>query len=255
MSAGPSAVELRAVSVRYGDHVAVDRADLVAPAGVITALVGPSGSGKSSLLFAVNRLHDLDRSVTVTGDLRLGALDLAKAPGDALRTRIGLVFQRPAPFPMSILENVTFALRAHGAPRSELPGRAEHALRRAALWDEVQDRLTRPAASLSGGQQQRLCLARALALEPEALLLDEPCSALDPRSTALIEDTLLGLRGSTTVLLVTHNLAQARRVASRCVCLWPAPGGGRVTDAGPIDRVFEAPATRELADYFRGATG
>lgn len=251
----PAAIELRAVTVRHGGRVAVDRVDLTAPSGQITALVGPSGSGKSSLLLAVNRLHDLDPHAVVTGDRRLGDLDLATLGGDALRTRIGLVFQRPVTFPMSILDNLTFPLRAHGVARSELSGRAENALRGAALWDEVRDRLTRPAATLSGGQQQRLCLARALALEPEALLLDEPCSALDPRSTALVEDTLRSLVGTTTMVLVTHNLAQARRLGSEVSCLWPGRDGGRVIDAGPAERVFREPATAELGDWLRGVTG
>ena len=233
----------------------VDRADLVAASGAITGLVGPSGSGKSSLLLAVNRLHDLAAGVTVIGDIRLDDLPVGTLPAEALRLRVGLVFQRPVTFPMSILENLLFPLRAHGWSRSEAADRAEAALRRAALWDEVADRLGRPASSLSGGQQQRLCLARALALAPEVLLLDEPCSALDPRSTALVEETLRSLAGTTTVLLVTHNLAQARRLAANVACLWPTPGGGQVVDQGPAARVFDAPATRELADYFSGVTG
>ncbi|GDX79761.1 phosphate import ATP-binding protein PstB [Deltaproteobacteria bacterium] len=248
-------VEVRGVTVRYGRHVAVDRAEFTAPPGVITALVGPSGSGKTSVLHAINRLHELDRDVQVEGMIRVGSDDVRTLDDYTLRTRVGLIFQRPTPFPMSIRENVRFPLRGHGVARSELEGRVQAALVRAALWDEVKDRLDSAATALSGGQQQRLCLARALSLDPQVLLLDEPCAALDPQSTALVEETLRALVGRTTLLLVTHNLAQARRLATHLVCLWPAPGGGRVADEGAADRVFAQPATAELCDYFAGLTG
>ena len=248
-------VELRGVSIRYGARVAVRDVSLSAPAGRITALVGPSGSGKTSLLHAINRLHDLDGEVRVDGSIRVGGEDIAALDDYTLRTRVGLIFQRPTPFPMSIRENIRFALRGHGVPKAELAVRVEASLVRAALWDEVRDRLDAPASALSGGQQQRLCLARALAIEPRVLLLDEPCASLDPRSTALVEETLRALIGSTTLLLVTHNLAQARRLASHCACLWPSAEGGRVLDTGPIERVFSRPAEAVLRDYFAGLTG
>jgi phosphate transport system ATP-binding protein len=248
-------VELRGVSIRYGSRVAVRDATLAAPLGAITALVGPSGSGKTSLLHAVNRLHDLDDDVRVEGSVRVSGEDIAGLDDYTLRTRAGLIFQRPTPLPMSIDENVRFALRGHGVPKAELAGRVERSLVRAALWDEVRDRLHAPAAALSGGQLQRLCLARALALEPTVLLLDEPCASLDPRSTALVEESLRALAGSTTLLLVTHNLAQARRLADHCACLWPSPEGGRILDAGPVDRVFSRPAHAVVRDYLEGLTG
>ncbi|MES2645030.1 MAG: ATP-binding cassette domain-containing protein [Myxococcota bacterium] len=251
----PAGLVFRDVSIRYGARTAVTRATFAAPRGAITALVGPSGSGKTSLLHAVNRLHELDAAVVVTGEIRAGDDDVTRLDPYTLRLRVGLIFQRPTPFPMSIVENVRFPLRAHGVARSQLSDRAEAALRRAALWDEVKDRLDAPATALSGGQQQRLCLARALALEPAVLLLDEPCASLDPRSTALVEETLRSLAGTTTLLLVTHNLAQARRLAHHCACLWPSPEGGRIVDEGPAERVFAEPAHAPLRDYFAGLTG
>lgn len=248
-------LELERVTVRYGTSIAVNEVSLAVGGGAIAALIGPSGSGKTSLLHAVNRMHELDRAVRVTGAIRLDGQDVHTMDTYTLRTRVGLIFQRPAPFPMSILENLQFPLRAHGIVRGELASRAERALRRAALWEEVRDRLNQSALSLSGGQQQRLCLARALALEPEVLLLDEPCAALDPRSTALVEETLRSLAGSTTMLLVTHNLAQAQRIADRVACLWPMGEGGQLLDEGPTSRVFGAPAHPTVRDYLEGRSG
>ncbi len=254
-TSGGTNIVFEDVSVRYARHPAVDRVSFTVPGGGITALVGPSGSGKSSLLHAVNHLHDLDPNAVVTGRIRVGGDDTRDLDSYTLRRRVGLIFQRPTTFPLSIRENLCFPLRAHGVPKALLAGQMEAALRRAALWDEVRDRLDAPAAALSGGQQQRLCIARALAMHPQVLLLDEPCASLDPQSTALVEDTLRALAGETTLLLVTHNLAQARRLAKACVCLWPAASGGRLLDEGPTGRVFEAPATDVLRDYFAGRTG
>ncbi|MFZ5477194.1 MAG: phosphate ABC transporter ATP-binding protein [Myxococcota bacterium] len=248
-----AALELEGVTVRYGAHTAVRDVRLAVPAGEVVALLGPSGAGKSSLLLAVNRLHELDPGVVVEGAVRVAGADVRGMDPLRLRRRVGLLFQRPAPFPLSIGENVAFPLRAHGTPRAEVAGRVEDALRRAALWDEVKDRLAAPATGLSGGQQQRLCLARALALEPEVLLLDEPCAALDPRSTARVEEALAEL--GVPMLLVTHNLAQARRLADRCACLWPGPDGGELVDEGPTERVFGAPAHGELAGWMKGDFG
>ncbi len=248
-------VRLRDVSVHYGAVQAVDGASFDVPRGGITALVGPSGSGKSSLLLAVNRLHALDDRVRVTGSIAVLGQDVRDLDDYTLRRRVGLIFQRPVPFPMSIRENLRFPLTAHGYPRAEIDGRIEAALRKAALWEEVRDRLLSPATTLSGGQQQRLCLARALVLEPILLLLDEPCAALDPQSSALVEETLRGLAGDTTLLMVTHNLGQARRLASTAVCLWPGPRGGRVLDEGPMERVCEAPRASVLTEYFAGRVG
>lgn len=247
-------IRVRGLTVRYGDHVALAGVDLDVPAGVVQGLLGPSGSGKTTLLYALDRLHDLVPGTRVEGTVEVGGRSVAERHPDDLRREVGLILQRPVPFPMSIGENVAFPLRAHG--RTEVADRVEAALRRAALWDEVRDRLKAPASALSGGQQQRLCLARALALEPRVLLLDEPCASLDPRSTALVEETLRGVAGTTTLVLVTHNLAQARRLADRCACLWPRPdGGGALVDEGPTARVFDAPATDDLRSWFAGAIG
>ena len=250
-----TALGFHAVCVSYPQRQVVDQVTFDVPAGEITALVGPSGSGKSSLLFAVNRLHGLRGMAKVRGDITLGGASTRTLDDYALRRRVGLIFQQPTPFPLSISENIAFPLRAHGVPRAELSGRVEASLRKAALWDEVADRLNAPAQDLSGGQQQRLCLARALAMEPHVLLLDEPCASLDPLSTALVEEALSRLRDTTTTLLVTHNLAQARRLAKHVVCLWPGHRGGRVLDVGTTERVFGAPADPTLRAYFAGLTG
>lgn len=238
------------VSVRYGAHRAVEEVSFSVEDGGVTALVGPSGSGKSSLLLAVNRLHDLDDDAVVTGEVSLGGIPVSTMNPYTLRKRVGLIFQRPTPFPLSIRENLAFPLRAHGIHRSEVDGRVEAALRRAAVWNEVKDRLAAPATGLSGGQQQRLCIARALAMDPEVLLLDEPCASLDPAATALVEETLRSLVG-TTLLLVTHNHAQAHRLARRCACLWD----GRLIDEGPTERVFSSPKEPRLGDWFAGRMG
>ncbi|MEZ4323104.1 MAG: ATP-binding cassette domain-containing protein [Myxococcota bacterium] len=246
---------LERVGVRYGGTWAVRDVDLVVQTGSCTALVGPSGAGKSSLLLALNRLHDLDASAHVEGRVTLDGTDVASLDDRVLRRRVGLLFQRPTPFPLSIRENLAFPLRAHGTARSELDGRVESALTAAALWSEVSHRLDHAASTLSGGQLQRLCLARALALEPDVLLLDEPCAALDPASTMRVEDALAGLGGRVTRLIVTHNLGQARRLADTCVCLWPGAEGGRVVEHGPVGEVLSAPSHPELAAWLSGALG
>jgi phosphate transport system ATP-binding protein len=248
-------VRLQGVSVRYGASVAVGGVDLVVPAGRITAIVGPSGCGKTTLLYAINRLHELVAGASMTGRITVGGVPTSDMHPDDLRRQVGLILQRPVPFPMSIRQNIAFPLRRHGVPASEIEARVEAALRDAALWAEVHDRLESSPHQLSGGQQQRLCLARALALQPGVLLLDEPCSSLDPRATARVEEALASLEGRTTLVLVTHNLAQARRLASRCACLWPGPTGGTLADEGPTSRVFDAPATDELRAWFSGAIG
>jgi len=188
--------------------------DLLVPRGRITVLVGPSGSGTSSLLQVLNRLWDAVPGASVSGQVLYRGLDVYGLGADPvwLRSRIGKVFQRPTPFPRSIYENIALPLRVHGKPSKQIPDLVERALRQAALWDEVKDRLKAPAMTLSGGQQQRLCIARALAIEPDVLLLDEPASALDPNSRARIEELLLALKGQLTMLLVTHHLDQAKRM-------------------------------------------
>lgn len=246
---------LASVGVRYGGVWAVRDVSFTVPAGGCTALVGPSGAGKSSLLLAVDRLHELDPGTEVVGTVQLDGVDVRTLDARALRRRVGLLFQQPACFPLSVRENIAFPLRAHGTPRAELDDRVRGALVQAALWDEVCDRLGAPALTLSGGQQQRLCLARALALEPSVLLLDEPCASLDPASTMRVEEALGGLSGRVTRLVVTHNLGQARRLAQDVVCLWPGDVGATVAQQGPVARVLDAPDHPALAAWVSGALG
>jgi phosphate transport system ATP-binding protein len=246
------------LSLHYGPRPALVDVTLAMPRGQITAVIGPSGCGKTSLLTCLNRLTDLIPGCRVSGSVRLGGVDVLDARTDvlALRRRVGMIFQKPNPFPFSIHRNLDFPLREHGlGDRRERQGRIEAALRDVGLWDEVKDRLHSPALALSGGQQQRLCLARALALGPEVLLLDEPCSALDPLSSGVVEDQIVRLRGRCTLLAVTHNLAQARRIADQVALLWVQDGAGRLVEAGPAKQVLEAPRHKLTADYVSGMRG
>lgn len=238
------AVRVQELSVAYGRRHVLDGVTFNAAPGEVTAVIGPSGAGKSTLLACLNRLIDLSPDARARGDVRIGATEvLARALDLAeLRRRVAMVFQRPTPLPTSIVGNLELPLREHlREPRTRLRERAEAALLEVGLLDEVRDRLHAPAASLSGGQQQRLCLARALALEPHVLLLDEPCSSLDPMSSARIEALVKSLRGRCTVILVTHELAQARRLADWVVLLWPKERGARVIEEGSVARLFSAP--------------
>ena len=217
------------LTLRYGDKTALEDVSLSVVRGRITALIGPSGCGKTSFLNCLNRLTDLIPGCRVTGRVRIGGLDVFDPKTDVLtlRRRVGMIFQKPNPFPFSIRRNLEFPLREHGVrDRRRLEEKIETALRDVGLWDEVKDRLDRPALALSGGQQQRLCLARALVLGPEALLLDEPCSALDPISSGVVEDLIARLRDQFTLLVVTHNLAQARRIADYAALFWVQDGAG-----------------------------
>lgn len=236
----PPGIRVAGLSVWYGTGRVLHSVSLEVMPGEILALVGPSGGGKSTLLRCLNRLHDLNPAVRVAGRVLLDGEDIY-APGvdpALLRRRVGMVMQRPVPLPGSIADNVTFGPRLLGIRDPErLRAIAERALRSAGLWEEVRRRLGRPAADLSGGQQQRLCLARALALEPEVLLLDEPTSALDPGSASLLERLLAGLRGQHTLVLVTHDLDQARRVADRVALL----AGGELVECAEAPRFFERP--------------
>lgn len=240
-SGRPPGIRVAGLSVWYGAGRVLRGVSLDIRPGEVLALVGPSGGGKSTLLRALNRLHDLNPAVRVAGRVLLDGEDVY-APGVDpawLRRRVGMVMQRPVPFPGSIADNVTFGPRLLGIRDPQrLRAIAERALRSAGLWEEVRHRLGRPAAGLSGGQQQRLCLARALALEPEVLLLDEPTSALDPGSAALLEGVLAGFRGRRTLVLVTHDLGQARRVADRVALL----AGGELVECAEVPRFFERPA-------------
>ncbi|MFN0009196.1 MAG: phosphate ABC transporter ATP-binding protein PstB [Planctomycetota bacterium] len=238
----------------YGKKQALFRITMPVPTGKVTALIGPSGCGKSTLLRSVNRLNDLIDSVRVSGDMKLNQ-DSIYAPGVdviELRKRIGMVFQKPNPFPMSILENVIYSLRIDGErDRRVLAEVCEKSLRGAGLWDEVKDRLNDSALQLSGGQQQRLCIARAIAAEPEVLLLDEPCSALDPIATGRIEDLIEELKGSYSILIVTHNMQQASRTSDYTAFMYL----GRLIEYGPTTDIFLSPHLRETEDYVTGRFG
>jgi phosphate transport system ATP-binding protein len=251
-------LEIEQLTVAYHGAPALRDVTLPVYAGCITAVVGPSGCGKSTFLACLNRLTDLVPGCTVSGRVRAGGQDVYDAGTDviALRRRVGMIFQKPNPFPLSIRKNLTFPLEHHGMRRrDEREQESEVALRQVGLWDEVKDRLDAPALGLSGGQQQRLCLARALVLKPQVLLLDEPCSALDPIAGGVVEDLVASLRGEYTTVIVTHNLAQARRIADDVAVFWVAGGAGTVIEHGPVATVFETPAHELTAAYVRGARG
>jgi phosphate transport system ATP-binding protein len=250
-------VSVEGLSVHYGTTAALRDVALRVARGRITAIVGPSGCGKSTFLAVLNRLTDLVESARVEGRVHVGGQDVRDPRCDvvALRRRVGMIFQKPNPFPLSIRRNLALPLREHGVPRAEVPARIERALRDVGLWSEVSDRLDAPAQALSGGQQQRLCLARALALEPEALLLDEPCSALDPLSAGIVEDHIATLRERYTVILVTHDLGQARRLADDAAFFWHEDGAGRLIESGSARRVLEDPREERTRHYVRGTRG
>ena len=247
-------LELQQVSVYYGNQAAIEQASLSVRAGELMALVGPSGCGKSSLLASINRMTDGIPGCRVSGTVLLGG-DALSASQDAatLRRRIGMVFQQPNPFPLSIIDNLRFPLAEHGVPRRERDRRAEQVLRAVGLWEEVKGRLSQSALGLSGGQQQRLCIARALVLEPQVLLLDEPCSALDPVSSKVVEELIVSLKGRYTLLMVTHNLAQARRIADSVTVCWMQEGCGCVVESNACHLVFEHPSHPITAAYCAGA--
>ena len=254
------AVSLAGVGVAFGDHQVVTGVTLDLARNKVTALVGPSGCGKTTILRAINRLHD-DTGGTVTGTIKVGDLDVyAKGTQPELvRSRVGMVFQRPNPFPaMSIFENVVSGLRFNGVRSKKiLAEAAESALHHAALWELVKDRLHAPATVLSGGQQQRLCIARALAVEPEVLLMDEPCSALDPIATAKIEELIARLATEVTVVLVTHNMFQARRVSdyTAVFLLGDDRRTGELIEYGQTEHVFEVPMDLRTKAYVSGEVG
>ena len=249
-----SPVEARGFSVFYGSQEAVRRVDLAIAAGQVTAIIGPSGCGKSTFLRAINRMNDLIPVCHATGELLFDGQNIYGNAVDAavLRRRIGMVFQKPNPFPKSIYDNVAYGPRLHGnVSRSELDGIVEESLRGAVLWDEVKDRLERNALGLSGGQAQRLCLARALAVQPEVLLMDEPTSALDPKATARIEELIVQLRGRYTLVIVTHNMQQAARVSDQTAFFYE----GNLVEYGPTTDLFTRPREKQTEDYITGRFG
>jgi phosphate transport system ATP-binding protein len=253
-----SYIHAERLGLRYGAKRAFEDVTLQIDPGEITALVGPSGCGKTSFLTCLNRMTDLIPNTQVSGRIAIGALDVLspRTPLVALRRRIGMIFQKPNPFPLSIRRNLELPLHEHGLrDRSTVDHIVETALRDVGLWDEVKDRLNTPALALSGGQQQRLCIARALALEPEVLLMDEPCSALDPISSGVVEDLISSLREQYTVVIVTHNLAQARRIADDVALFWVQNGAGRLIEHAPAGPFFEAPQEELTASYVSGIRG
>ena len=257
---GPIAMRLKDVSVSFNGRLAVRDVTFDVPDKRVTALIGPSGAGKTTLLRALNRLHDLTKGAKVQGDIYLGDTDLyARGVHPTLtRTRVGMVFQRPNPFPtMSIYDNVVSGLRFNGVrKRAVLNEAAESALIAAALWDRVKDRLKAHASTLSGGEQQRLCIARALAVEPEVLLMDEPTSALDPVSTQRIEELMSELKQRVTIVIVTHNMQQAARISDLCVFLLMGDdGAGEQIEVAPTQKLFTSPDDPRTLDYIHGRFG
>ncbi len=248
-------VRIEALSVRYGSRVAVDAVTLPVYRNLISAIIGPSGCGKSTLLRALNRMNDTIPGVKIEGRVLLDGKDIYAADCDviALRRRVGMVFQQPNPFPKSIYDNVAFGLRVNGLVRSraELDARVESALRASALWEEAKDRLHRNALQLSGGEQQRLCIARALAVEPEVLLMDEPASALDPVSTAKIEELMFELKKDYTIVIVTHNMQQAARVSDFTTFLL----NGTLVEYNPTPQLFTMPSDPRTEAYITGRFG
>ncbi|MEO6463247.1 MAG: phosphate ABC transporter ATP-binding protein PstB [Candidatus Eisenbacteria bacterium] len=247
-------LKAEALSLFYGKHQALHEVTLAIPEKAVTALIGPSGCGKSTLLRTFNRMNDLIDGVRVEGAVRLDGEDLYGSGVDVvdLRRRVGMVFQRANPFPKSIYENVAFGPRMFGLRSGgEMDDLVERTLRQAALWDEVKDRLKESALRLSGGQQQRLCIARGLAVEPEVLLMDEPASALDPTSTAKIEELILDLKAQYTIVVVTHNMQQAARISGRTAFLFQ----GRLVEYDETAKIFTQPAQRMTEDYISGRFG
>jgi len=257
---GHTVMSLRDVGVSFSGRMAVRGVSFDVRAKGITALIGPSGSGKTTLLRALNRMHDTVRSARVTGSILLGDTDVYASSTDAtlLRSRVGMVFQRPNPFPtMSIYENAVAGLRFNGIrKKSLLDEAAESALLAAALWDSVRDRLKARASTLSGGEQQRLCIARALAVEPEVLLMDEPTSSLDPVATSRIEELVGELKDRVTIVIVTHNMQQALRVSDECAFLLMAEDrAGELVEFGQTHSLFNEPADSRTLDYVNGRFG
>jgi phosphate transport system ATP-binding protein len=247
-------VSVRGLSFYYGDNKALKDITVALYAGLVTAFIGPSGCGKSTFLRVLNRIYDLYPNQRAEGEVLLDNENVLSPAQDLnlLRARVGMVFQKPTPFPMSIYENIAFGIRLYESlPKADMDARVETALRRAALWDEVKDKLGHNGLSLSGGQQQRLCIARTVAVKPEVILLDEPCSALDPIATAKIEELIDELKSDYTIAIVTHNMQQAARVSDYTAFMFL----GELVEFGPTTKIFTTPSERRTQDYITGRFG
>jgi phosphate transport system ATP-binding protein len=247
-------ISARSLSFFYGDHQALFDNTMDIPTGSITAIIGPSGCGKSTHIRVYNRIFQLYREQRATGEVWLDGQNILGPGVDLieLRRKVGMIFQKPTPFPLSVFENLAYGLRLHyKVTRSELDQRVEQALRSAALWDEVKDKLHRPGTALSGGQQQRLCIARAIAVEPEVLLMDEPTSAIDPVATSRIEELLLDLKKRFTIVIVTHNMQQAARISDFTAFFYH----GRIVEFGPTEALFTNPKQEQTENYLTGRFG
>ena len=251
----PCKITVHGLNFYYGTKRALEDITIEVPANLVTAFIGPSGCGKSTFLRTLNRMNDIIPGTRVTGDVKIDGRDIYGPGTDvvALRQRVGMVFQKSNPFPKSIFENVAYGVRINGLARSrlEVQQRVEESLRQAAIWDEVKDRLQESALALSGGQQQRLCIARALAIKPDVLLMDEPASALDPIATQRIEELIYQLKSSYTIVIVTHNMQQAARVSDLTAFFWL----GRLIEVGSTDKIFTNPGEKLTEDYVTGRFG
>ena len=248
----PVKLSARNLNFYYGKSQALNSINLDMREKQVTALIGPSGSGKTTFLRIINRMSDVVPGTRAEGSLKMDGQELlGRVDPVALRLRVGMVFQRPNPFPKSIYDNIAYALRVHKYPRQEIEERVERSLQEAALWDDVKDKLKKSAYALSGGQQQRLCIARAIALRPEVLLMDEPTAALDPISTGKVEDLLIELKKNYTIVIVTHNLQQAARVSEYCAFFLE----GSIMEAGSTMTMFMTPAHKETEGFITGRFG
>ena len=252
-------LEARKVSAWFGKRKVLERVSLEMPPGTVTALIGPSGCGKSTFLRILNRMHEMIPGAALAGEVLLAGQDIyhpSQRP-QQVRSRIGMVFQKPNPFPtMSIYDNVISGLRLSGIKVRDKDSLVESCLRRASLWEEVRTRLSTPGGALSGGQQQRLCIARSLAVSPDVLLMDEPCSALDPTSTRRVEDTIAEIQSQVTIVIVTHNMQQAQRVSQKCAFfLATDKTPGHIVESGSTQQLFEEPTDPRTADYVNGRFG
>jgi len=246
-------IEVRGLNLWYGDKQALRDISIEIPKNSVTAFIGPSGCGKSTFLRCINRMNDLVKNCRIDGTIKIDNKDIYAKDVDVveLRKRVGMVFQKPNPFPMSIHDNIAYGPRIHGVAKKDIDGIVEDALRSGALWEEVADRLTTSALDLSGGQQQRLCIARTLAVKPEVILFDEPCSALDPISTSKIEELIMELKKKYTIVIVTHNMQQAARIADYAAFFLL----GDLIEYGKTDQIFENPKMKQTEDYITGRFG